>query len=322
MRLLKAFAVAVAVLGGSFSTQSIAQGYPAKPVKLVVPFAAGGTTDILARLYGQRMGTTLGQPLIVENRTGAGTMIGSDYVAKSAADGYTLLLGSPSVWLNPVLYKKVPYKFDDFTPISVVARAPYVMAIPANLGPQNLQEFIVWAKNPANRVSYGILGVGAPSHLVSKLFENVTGVRGVDISYKGTAPVMTDLMGGLIQYYFDAVVTSLPLHRSGKIRVLAVTSEQRSPAATDIPTFKELGYPKMVADTVWGIFAPAGTPRPIINQLSRAAAEAAGFEEMRSRLLREGTVPIASTPEGFSEIIRQDFDMWNEIIKASNIQLE
>ena len=322
MRPLNRVAIIATVLAGLFSLPAGAQSYPTKPVKLVVPFAAGGTTDILARLYAQRMGVTLGQPMLVENRTGAGTMIGSDYVAKSAADGYTLLLGSPSVWLNPVLYKTVPYKFQDFSPISVVARAPYVLGIPATLAPQTLQSFIDWSKNPANRVSYGILGVGAPSHLVSKLFENVTGVRGVDVSYKGTAPVMTDLMSGLLQYYFDAVVTSLPLHRSGRIRVLAVTSEQRSPAAMDIPTFKELGYPKMVADTVWGMFAPAGTPRPVINQVSRAVAEAAGFEELRSRLVRDGTVPSASTPEGFSEIIRQDFDMWNEIIKASNIQLE
>ena len=322
VRLPAAFTLASALCAAVFPAWALAQSYPAKPIKMVVPFAAGGTTDILGRLFGNKLSQSLGQPVIVENRTGAGTMIGAEYAAKSAGDGYTLFLGSPSVWLNPVLYKAVPYKFEDFAPISVLARAPYVIAIPTSLPARTLQEFIDWGKSQPNKVSYGILGVGAPSHLVSKLFERVTGVNGVDIPYKGTAPVLTDLMSGLVHYYFDAVVTSLPLYRSGKIRILAVTSDQRSPAAQDIPTFKELGYPKMVADTVWGLFAPAATPKPIINQLSRLVAEAALADDLRARLVRDGTVPISSTPEGFAAIIKEDFDMWNEIIRASNIRLD
>ena len=319
-RLLAALVLVPALMAGI--GQAHAQSYPAKPIRIIVAFPAGGTADVLARLFGNKLSAALGQPVLVEYKTGAATMLGADYVAKSAADGYTLFLGSPSLWLNPVLYKKLPYKFEDFAPISILARTPFVIGVPPSLPASTLPEFIEWGKRQQSQVSYASLGVGGPSHLVSKLFEQSTGVIGVDIQYKGSASVMADLMAGRIHYYFDSIVSSLPLHRSGKIRVLAVASEQRSPAALDLPTFAELGYPKMRSETVYGLFAPAATPRATINQLSKAVADAALAEDLRARLVRDGTVPASSTPEGFAEIIRQDFDTWSEIIKASNIQLD
>ena len=204
----------------------------------------------------------------------------------------------------------------------MLARTPFVIDVPTSLPVATLQEFIDWGKRQPSKVSYAQLGVGGPSHLVSKLFETLTGVNGVDIPYKGSASVNADLMSGRIHYYFDSIVSSLPMHRGGKVRILAVTSVERSPAAPELPTFAELGYPKMLADTVYGLFAPAATPRTIVNQLSKAIADAAAMDDLRARLTRDGTVPAATTPEAFAEIIRRDFERWGEIIKASNIQLD
>ena len=319
---LKRLSLCAMALAMATTSMAMAQSYPSKPIRLVVPFAAGGTTDVLARLYGQKMSATLGQPVVVENKAGAATMIGAEAVIKSAPDGYTLFLGTPSVWLNPLIYKKAPYKFEDFTAISSVARAPFVFDSSPVIPAKNVREFIEYAKNNPNKMSYASNGTASQSNLVAKLFEKVTGVAGVEVPYRGAAQGTMDIMSGEVHYYFDGILTSIPHHRAGKMRILAVASEERSAAAPDIPTFKEQGFPRMVAETIYGIFAPAGTPRPIVMQLGNAIIEAAGSEDLRSKLLKDGTVPVAGTPEQFADIIKKDYAVWSDVIKSFNIQLE
>lgn len=300
-----------------------AQGtYPDKPIRLIVPFAPGGTTDIIARQFGQRLSTSLGQPVLIENRTGAGTMVGAEYVSKAPADGYTLLVGSPSVWMNPLLYKKTTYKLGDLVPVSTMARAPFVLSVSPELKVDSLADMVRYGKANPGKLSYGILGVGGPSHLVGKLFDQTMGITSVDVPYRGTAPVMTDLIGGRINFYFDSISTSLPMYRGDKIRIFAVTSEQRSPAAPEIPTFKELGYPKLVVDTIWGIFAPAKTPPAVVERLSKAIAQAAEVDDLRQGMLVNGLVPKGSTSAEFASLIQADLDVWVEIVKPMNLQLD
>ena len=314
-------ALGLALLCGAMPAQ--AQGaYPDKPIRLIVPFAPGGTTDIIARQFGQRLSVSLGQPVLIENRTGAGTMVGAEFVSKAPADGYTLLVGSPSVWMNPLLYKKATYKVSDLVPVSTMARAPFVLSVSPEMKTASLADFVRQGQAQPGKLSYGILGVGGPSHLVGKLFEQTTGITAVDVPYRGTAPVMADLIGGRIHFYFDSISTSLPMYRGDKIRIHAVTSEQRSPAAPEIPTFKELGYPKLVVDTIWGIFAPARTPPAVVERLSKAISQVAAADDLRAFMLADGLVPKGSTSDEFSALIQADLDVWVQIVKPMNLQLD
>ena len=217
--------LAMTLLGAASAFAQTA--YPDKPIRLIVPFSPGGTTDILARHFGQRLSETLGTPVLIENKTGAGTMIGADYVAKSPADGYTLFVGTPSLWMNPILYKKAPYTMDAFVPVSTIARAPFVLSVSPTVEANSLKELVGLGKANPGKLSYGILGLGGPSHLVGQLFEQTVGISAVDVPYRGSAPVMTDLVGGRINFYFDGIGTSMPMQRSGKIKIFAVTSTER-----------------------------------------------------------------------------------------------
>ncbi|MBN9410033.1 MAG: tripartite tricarboxylate transporter substrate binding protein [Burkholderiales bacterium] len=313
------------VLAAGLPTPSAAQApaaYPDKPIRFIVPFAPGGTTDILARQFGQRMSALLGQPVIIENKPGGGTMIGAEYVAKSAPDGYTLLVGTPSLWLNPLLYKKVPYKVEEFTPVSTFAAAPFVLSVSQAAPAATLSDLVKYGQANPGKLSYGILGVGGPTHLLSKMFEQTVRISGVDIPYRGTGLVWPDLLSGRLAFYFDAVSTSLPMYRANKIRVFAVTSEQRSPVAPEIPTFKELGYPALTIDTVFGLFAPAKTPRAVVERLSKAAIQVAAADELRNALLADGTIAKGSTPEEYTAAIQKDLDFWTPVIKPLNLQLD
>jgi tripartite-type tricarboxylate transporter receptor subunit TctC len=311
---------ALSLVGGVGAMAQTA--FPDKPIRLIVPFSPGGTTDILARHFGQRLSESLGQPVLIENKTGAGTMIGAEYVAKSPADGYTLFVGTPSLWMNPVLYRKATYTLDEFVPVSTIARAPFVLSVSPKTAAGSLPELVSAGKASPGKLSYGILGLGGPSHLVGKLFEQTVGISAVDIPYRGSAPVMTDLVGGRINFYFDGIGTSLPMQRSGKIKIFAVTSVERSPAAPDIPTFKELGYPALEADTIWGIFAPAATPAAVVEKLSVAFQRIAQSEDLRATLMANGTASKGSTSEEFSALIKKDLDVWVRIVKSMNLQLD
>lgn len=304
------------------SAVSAQAAYPHKPVRLIVPFAPGGTTDILARQFGQRMSALLGQPVIIENKPGGGTMIGADYVAKSAADGYTLLVGTPSLWLNPLLYKKVPYQVEEFTPISTFALAPFVLSVSQAAPAATLPDLVKYGQANPGKLSYGILGVGGPTHLLSKMFEQTVNISGVDIPYRGTGLVWPDLLSGRLSFYFDAVSTSLPMYRANKIRVFAVTSEQRSPVAPEIPTFKELGYPALTIDTVFGLFAPAKTPRAVVDRLSKVVMQVAASDDLSRAMLADGTITRGSTPEEYSAAIQKDLAFWTPVIKPLNLQLD
>lgn len=322
MRAIRAGVLSLGAALVAVGAASAQPAYPDKPIRLIVPFAPGGTTDILARHFGEKLSALLGQPIVIENKTGAGTMIGAEYVAKAPADGYTLFVGSPSVWMNPILYKKVPYKLEDLMPVSTMARAPFVLSVSPTMPANSLPELIAYGKAHEGKLSYGILGIGGPSHLVAKLFEQTMGITGVAVPYRGTSPVMGDLIGGRLNFYFDGIGTSLPMYRSGKIRIFGVTSEERSPAAPEIPTFKELGYPALVADTIWGVFAPAKTPKAIVERLSKAVQEAASSDDLRTRLQADGTVPKGSTSEAFSAMIQKDLAIWKAIVEPMNLQLD
>jgi tripartite-type tricarboxylate transporter receptor subunit TctC len=315
--------ISVLVLGWFAMGFAFAQGASLdRTIRLIVPFAPGGTTDILARQYGQRLATVLGQPVVIENKPGGGTMIGAEFVAKSSPDGLTLLVGTPSLWLNPHLYKRVPYRLEDFTPVSTFAAAPFVLSVSKALPVSSLPELLRYGRAEPKRLSYGILGTGGPTHLLSKLFEDIGKFTAVEVPYRGTGQVWPDLSSGRIHFYFDAIGTSLPMYRSNKIQILGITSEQRSPAAPDIPTFAELGFPQLNVDTVFGLFAPARTPPAVIGRLSKAVEQVAASEELRSALLVQGTIPMASTPDAYTAIIRKDLEFWLRVIKPLNLQLE
>lgn len=316
------FSVAIAM--ASMPLPATAQTWPTRPVTVVLPYQAGGPTDVVARLVAQKMTEFLGQTVLVENVPGANTSIGATRVARSPADGYTLLIASlTTLSLNPSLYKKASYKADDFTPISLMVKTPMTMTVAPTLPAQNLQEFVAYAKMRQGQVFNGMNpGRGNTNELLGELLNAAAGIKVVSVPYKGLGAALTAVMSGEIHIVFDAVNTTIGALRGGKVRVLAITSEERSPILPDVPTFKELGYPSMTAYFWYGLVAPNGTPRAIIDRLNAAMTTAFRAEDVRSRLAAVGITPEPSTPRGMADIIRHDAEMWGRVIKSLGIELE
>lgn len=300
-----------------------ADPYPTRPIRLIVPTAPGGATDVFARLIAQKMSETLKQPAVVENVAGAGTVLGGDRVAKSAPDGYTLLVATTATLATtPHLYKKLPYKLEDFAPISMVAKFPMVLVVNPSSPLNSFRDFAVQAKANPGKVSYGTAGLGGTAHLVGKMIESALGTTLLAVHYKGAAPAMVDLMSGQTDAYIDAIATSLPLWRAGRIKVLGVTSDTRVAAAQAIPTFAESGYPDVVYFNLFSMVAPAGTPKPIIDVLNAAVVQALKSDEIRNRMLGEGTIPDPTTTAGAAAGLKADYDIQGRIIKTTGIQLD
>ncbi len=318
-KLTLAAALAAAALCGS----AWAQTYPSKPITLVVPFSPGGATDIMSRLLAERLNKRLGQTVLVENKPGAGTMIASEYVAKAPADGYTLLIAASSLGIAPSLYKKVNYDpIKDFTPVSQVASVVHVLVVHPTMPVKNVGELITWLKANPTKANYGSVGAGTSTHLEAELFNSVAGVKMEHIPYKGSAPALTDMIGGQLQVMFDAYASSGPFIKDGRVRLLAVTTAQRSKSLPDTPTVSESGLPGYEAMPWLGVVAPAGTPAPVVNKLYAELHEVLKEPEVQEKFRSLGLDIIGSKPDEFSAFLKKDIVKWAKVIKDSGAKAD
>jgi len=315
--------LSVALCAVLFGLCAYGQDRPAKSVRIVVPFAPGGPNDIIVRLVAQKLTETWGQPVVVENRPGAGGNIGTDFVAKAASDGYTLLsVGPGSLIINPLI-GKVPYDTArDFAPVTLMARAPNALVAHPSLPAGSVKELIALARSRPGGINYGSGGNGSTPHLAGALFAAMAGIELTHVPYKGTAPAMADLIGGQVQIAFLGIPTVLPHVKSGKLRVLAVTGKRRSPELPGVSTVDEAGVPGYELSPWYGLLAPAGTPRAIIAQLSAAVTRIVRSAEMRDRLGAQGAEAAGGSPEEFAEVIRADSLTWSRVVKDTGMRGE
>jgi tripartite-type tricarboxylate transporter receptor subunit TctC len=318
---MKIFAV-VALLGTAGS--AAAQDYPSRPITLIVPYAAGGGNDLMARTAAEKMSKTLGQQIVIENRGGAGGSIATRQIAKSAPDGYTLGLGGTGTHaINPTLYANVGYDpRKDFAPVGLIATSALVVCVHPSLPAQTIPELIALAKKEPGRINYASAGTGSGIHLGTEYLASMAGIKLTHIPYKGSAPALTDLVGGHVAIYFSSLPPAIGLIKEGKVRALAVTGARRSAILPDVPTVAEAALPGYEAVLHYGIVAPAGTPRPIIEKLSTALRAAVMSDELRSRLAEDGAEPLASTPEEYAADIDREETKWSAIVKLSGAKAE
>ena len=299
-----------------------AQDWPIKPVKIVAPFAAGGNVDVTARIVAARLQAELGQPVVVENKTGAGAMIGSEFVARSAPDGYTLLMTSASLTNSPALFGRTPYDWQkDFTFVTAVSFQPLVLLVNPSMPAKTMTEFLELARKEGGKMTMGTAGAGSFTHLAGLLVEQRTDVRFESVHYRGTAPGLVDLMAGQIQFQFEPIATALPLLKDGKLRALAVTSLQRAPALPDVPTVAET-IPGYEAINLLGLIAPAKLPAPVLSKLSASMKTVLQDPTVVRRFDELGTEARFTTPEAFFEIMRTQADTWIPVIRKANLNLE
>lgn len=297
--------------------------YPSKNLRMVVPFPAGGATDVLGRAIAQRLSEQLGKHVVIENVGGASTMIGAERVAKSNPDGYTLLMATSTTFsTNPHLYKKMNYKLDDFIAVTLFAKGPLALAMSPSIPVKTLQEFAAYAKARPGQLNYGTTGRGGNSHLTGIRIAAALGIRMQDVPYKGSAPALVDVMGGSLSMHIDQVSTSLPLHKSGKINVLAVTSDQRPEAAPEVPTFAELGYQQLVIHSLIALFAPAATPKAVVDKLNVASKAVLQGDQVRSHFRPLGTLVEWSTSNQAMEMFRADYMSAGALIRSMKIEME
>lgn len=300
-----------------------AQDYPSKPVRMVLPFPPGGVTDLLARALAEKMAVRLGQPVIVDNRPGAGTVLASDTVARAPADGYTLLLAASSIGTAPLLYEKVGYDaIKSFAPVTQVASVVHILAINPKLPVKNVGELLAYARQNPGKLNYGSTGMGTSTHLEMELFKNMGQAFLVHIPYKGSGPALIDMVAGQVDVMFDAWGSSGPFVKSGKLRALAVTTGQRSAAVPDLPTVAESGLKGYEAMPWLGLMAPAGTPAPAINRIHGAVAEILKEPEMQEKFRNWGLDIIGNTPAEFASFLRKDIAQWDKVIKTANIKAD
>jgi len=297
--------------------------YPARAVHVVVPFPAGGPTDILARALGQKLSERWGQPVVVDNKPGAGGAIGSEFVAKAPADGYTLLMATSSTHsIGPAL-QKLPYDPQrDFAPISQVSNATNVLVVSPKLGVSSVKELIALAKANPGKLNFASSGIGTIPHLTGELFKLKAGVDIQHVPYKGTGLSIPDLANGQVAMLFDSIVTALNYVKSGNVRALAISSPGRTPLAPDLPTMAESGLPGFESETWFGLFGPAATPKDVVARVSADTAAALKAPDLRERFAAVGAEPVGSTPEQFAERVRADTARWAEIIKAAGIKVQ
>jgi len=306
------------------ASAAMAQSFPTRPIRVVVPFPAGGTTDVLARAAAQKLSETLGQPTVVDNRPGAGGNIGAELVAKSPPDGYTLLMGTVGTHaINPSLYPRMPYDHvRDFAPVILVAGVPNVLVINPALPVNSVQELIAYAKANPGKLNFASSGNGTSIHLSAELFKTMTGVQITHIPYKGSAPALQELMGGQVQLMFDNLPSSLALIKGGKLKALAVTSKERAAALPDVPTIAESGLPGFEASSWFGLLAPAGTPQPVIAKLNAEIAKWLATPEAKEKLLAQGANAAGGTPEDFARHIAAETAKWQRVVKDSGAKVD
>ena len=319
MQWVKALVVAFLFLGNANAQTD----YPIRPVKVIVPSPPGGGTDILARVLAQHLSKALGQPFFVENKAGAGNMIGIEFVAHAPADGYTVLVVPSTLALNSVLYKKVPYDpVRDFAPVTLAATAPNVLVVNPALPAKSLAEFIALAKAKPGALSYGTPGIGTSPHLSMELLKSMAGIDLQHVPYRGTAAAVTDVIGGQIAATFANAFTAKPQVDSGRVRALAVSGPNRIDAFPGVPPVAEAGVPGYEAMQWYGLTVPAGTPAPIIARLHAEAAKALQSDEMKEKLALDGAQPVGSSPAEFAALIRRELEKWTRVVRAAGIELQ
>jgi tripartite-type tricarboxylate transporter receptor subunit TctC len=303
---------------------SAAQPYPSRPVRLIVPFPAGSTPDIVGRALGQKLAEAWGQPVVVDNRPGAGANIGTAEVVRAAADGYTLLIGSNGpIAINKALYANLPFDPErDLKPLSLLAAAPQILAVHPSVPANDLKQLVAYARANPDKLSYGSVGSGSASHLTMELFKSQARVSLVHVPYKGFPPVVQDLLSGQLQATFAIVPAVLPQIRAGRLKALAVTSEQRTPLAPDIATVSEQGFPRFDATAWQGLLSPAGIPPDTAESISRETQKAMQLREVRELLEKQGFVVIGSSPRFFENFIRAEREKWTKVVRETGAKAE
>ncbi len=324
MNFTKLLFAAALIASANAHAQSTPAPYPNKPIRLVVPFTAGGSTDILARAIGQKLTEAWGQPVIIDNVPGAGGSLGADKVAKAAADGYTLLMGHiGTLAVNPSLYPNLPYDpVKNFAPVAWMARVPNVLAVHPGVNANSVREFVALAKAKPGQLNYGSGGNGSAANLAGEYFKLQTETSIAHIPYRGTAPAVTDLVGGQIQMVFTGAPALIGQIKGGQLRALAVSSVKRIDALPEVPTMAEAGYKDFEADQWYGVVAPAGTPALIVGKLNREINAALSSPEMKSRLNNEGAIATPTTPEAFGQLIVREIARWKPVLQDGRVKAD
>ena len=320
-RFLRIVPAALAGIALALPLGAVAQSYPAKPVRIIVPFPPGGPADVIGRMFADKLQGLWGQPVVIDNRAGAAGNVGSEVTAKSAPDGYTILLCASSHVTNSALYAKLPYDpIRDFTPISQVAYYALMLVTHPSVPVASLRELVAYAKANPGKLSWASAGSGTPTHLTAELFRAASGIDFLHVPYKGAAPATNDLLGGQVQAMFNNPVSALPHVRSGQLRGLATTGAQRSPTAPDLPTVAELGYPGFEAGTWYALLGPVAMPKDIASKVAADANAVLRMADIRSRLAAQGVEPVGTTPEQLLAIMNADLEKWTKVIRAANIK--
>ncbi len=301
----------------------IAADYPTKPIRFVVGVTPGGPTDIFARLVGQRLTEVWGQSVIIDNRAGAGQTIGADIVARSAADGYTLFMCTQTFAVNPSIFKKLPYDtLGDFAPITLVVSQPLVLFVPPSLPARTLRELIDHAKANPGKLNFGSSGPSSSLRFAGELVKSLAGVTLVHVPYKGTAPALTALAGGQVQIVFSGLPAAKPFYTSGRVRPLAVAAVKRLDGMPELPTTAEAGLPGLIAESWFGVLAPAKTPQAVVDKLAGEIGQYIRSPEMRTRIFNEGAVPVGNSPTEFAAVIRAEMQKWAKVVREHDIRIE
>jgi tripartite-type tricarboxylate transporter receptor subunit TctC len=321
---VKRIARLVGLVAFAFCTVTFAQTWPAKPIKWIVPFAPGGTTDILARTIGEKLALALGQPVIIENKPGAGGGVGAEFTAKAPPDGYTIMGGTISTHaINASLYKSLPYDpVKDFVPITLIARVPNMLVINPDIPPKSVAELITLLKANPGKYSFASSGNGTSQHLSGELFKSMAGVDMQHIPYKGSPPALQDVVGGQVAMTFDNITTAWPLAKGGKLRALAVTTAKRSAVAPDVPTLSESGLAGYEVGSWQGVFAPAGTPPAIVKRLNNEIVKIINLPEVKEKLIGLGAEPVGNTSEEFAALVKTEVVKWAEVVKTSGAKVD
>jgi tripartite-type tricarboxylate transporter receptor subunit TctC len=304
--------------------EAVAQTWPAKPIRIVAPSTPGDAPDVIARMVADKLSVALGQQVVVENRPGAGGVVGSEVVAKAAPDGYTLIMGNAgSHGINAAVYARLPYDIQrDFAPVSQIAIAPNIFVVNPEIPAKTIPEFIAYAKGRPGQLAYASGGNGSSAHMSMELFKSMAGIDLIHVPYKGSSPALTDVMGGQVAVMSVNMPPAVPLVKAGKLRALAVTTRTRSPLMPDVSTVAESGLPGYETVAWFGVLAPAGTPKEIVNRLSAEIAKIARSPEMRERLLSMGAEPVGGTADEFAAVMARDIAKWTTLAKAVGIKVD
>lgn len=319
----RALSVAAALCACGFAVDGGAQTYPNKPIRMILGYAPGGATDILARLVAQKLGDALAQQVVVENRPGANGNIAAELIAKAPADGYTILMAPNGHTINASLYKKLPYHpVTDFSPISLVAFIPNILVVHPSLPARSVREFIALARANPDQLAHGSSGTGSPGHLAGEVFKIMTKVQFIHVAYKGTGPALIDLLGGHLQLAFPTIMGAFPHIKANKLRALGITSLKRSSSLPETPTISEAGVQGYEVVGWYGVLGPAGVPKEITSRLSTEIAKALRTPEFQERLVREGADPVGNTPDEFLAYVKKDVEKWAKFIAVAGIRFE